>query len=76
MIIIDRDLTSYDKYFYNFLIADCIYYAHLAVAVPAAAAAVPAASLQVFVPVHNASAPHLHTPDTHRFDNILVLTAA
>ena len=62
--------------FIIFLIADCIYYAHLAVVAPLVAAAVPAASLHVFVPVHNASAPHLHTPDTHRFANILVLTAA
>ena len=78
MIIIDRDLTSnvYIKYFYNFLISDCIYYAHLASVAPAAAAAVPALSLHVFVPVHDASAPHLHTPDKHRLANILVLTAA
>ena len=48
----------------------------LAVPAPAAAAAVPALSLHVFVPVHDASAPHLHTPDKHRLANILVLTAA
>ena len=58
------------------LIAGCIYTAHLAVASSLVASAVPALSLQVFVPVHDASAPHLHTPVTHRFANILVLTAA